>query len=67
MQAFRAVPHNLQSTTTLWPVGSKSCDDHMPTLSDCMSHSIYIVPAVGELRQEVEHSTVMPDVIGMMG
>src|SRR6185295_19636577 len=67
MQAFRAIPHNLQSTTTLWPVGGKSCDDHMPTLSDGMSDSIYIALAISGLRQEVEHRTIMPDVIGLMG
>jgi len=50
MQAFWAIPHNLQPTATIWPIRGKCCDNDVPTRSDGMSHSIYIALAVSGLR-----------------
>src|SRR5688572_16892559 len=67
MQTFRAISYNFQPTATFWAVGGKCGNNDMPTLSDCMLHNIYIVLAVCRLCQKMENSTVVPDVISLIG
>ena len=65
MQALRAVAHNIQPTATLWSIGSKSCEDDMSTHAKGMSYSVYVALAISRLGQEVEHRSIMPEVIGL--
>jgi hypothetical protein len=67
MQALWTIAYHFQPTATVRSISRKSCDNHMPTLADCLSYRIYVALAVSGLRQEVENSPIMPDVIGLLG
>jgi hypothetical protein len=65
VQALRVIAYNIQPAAVTWSIRSKCGDNDMSTRPDSMSYGVYVALAVSGLRQEVEHSPIMPEVVGL--
>jgi hypothetical protein len=63
MQTIFAVTDNIKPAAFLWSIGGEGGNNNMTSLLDGTSHSFDIFPAVLGIRQEMEHSPIMSDIV----
>jgi len=63
VKLLRAVPHHLQTAALGGAVWCERGHHHVATSANRGTHLLHIPLTIGNLGQEVKHSSVVPDVI----
>jgi len=62
VQPVRIIAFHWQTTTAIRPFQAKRADDDMAARADCSSNLLHVCATILRRRQEMEHSSIMPEI-----